>query len=165
MHEPRLTQALRTLLHEQRVAALGTLSPQAQPFVSMVPYALDPEVGCLLILVSQLAAHSRHLRNQPMASLLVTETPTPQGPVHALARATLSVHAHMLEPDDPQAPIVRRHYLARFPEAEPIAQLGDFRWVRLHPEGARQVAGFGAARDVDAPTLRALLRAAAPAPA
>ena len=160
MHEHRLTQALRTLLHEQRVAALGTLSPQALPFVSMVPYAPDPETGCVLILVSQLAAHSRHLRTQPMASLLVTETPAPHGPVHALARATLSVRAHMLEPDDPQVAIARRHYLTRFPEAESIAQLGDFRWVQLHPEGARQVAGFGAARDVDAATLRDLLRAA-----
>ena len=41
-HEPRLTQALRALLSAQRVAALGTLDDDGQPFVSMVPFAVDP---------------------------------------------------------------------------------------------------------------------------
>ena len=41
-HEPRLTQALRTLLQTQRVAALGTLDADGLPFVSMVPFAVEP---------------------------------------------------------------------------------------------------------------------------
>jgi hypothetical protein len=44
-------------------------------------------------------------------------------------------------------------YLARFPEAEPMTTLGDFRFLRLTPQGARQVAGFGAARSLSASEL------------
>ena len=51
----------------------------------------------------------------------------------------------------------RHAYLARFPEAEPMTALGDFRFVVLHVLGARQVAGFGAARTVDADELRLAL--------
>jgi heme iron utilization protein len=44
-------------------------------------------------------------------------------------------------------------YLARFPEAAPMTQLADFQFLRLRPLGARQVAGFGAARSLNAHTL------------
>ena len=44
---------------------------------------------------------------------------------------------------------LRAAYLARFPEAEPMTQLGDFRFVALRPVAGRHVAGFGAARSVD----------------
>ncbi|HEY8908532.1 MAG TPA: pyridoxamine 5'-phosphate oxidase family protein, partial [Rhodoferax sp.] len=62
-HEPRLTRALRELLSTRRVAALGTLDDHqnAQPFVSMVPFALLSTEGCLVIHVSGLAAHTRNL--------------------------------------------------------------------------------------------------------
>lgn len=57
-HESRLTLALRALLHARRVAALGTLGDDGNPFVSMVPYALEPSLGCLVIHVIGLAAHT-----------------------------------------------------------------------------------------------------------
>ena len=43
------------------------------------------------------------------------------------------------------------------PPLEPMTALGDFRFVRLQPIGARQVAGFGAARSLDAAELRAAI--------
>lgn len=58
-HEPRLTQALRALFDTQRVAALGTLDDHAQPFVSMVPYAVEPHAAQVVIHVSALAAHRK----------------------------------------------------------------------------------------------------------
>lgn len=38
-----------------------------------------------------------------------------------------------------------------------MAALGDFMFVLLRPTGARQVAGFGAARNVDADELARVL--------
>ncbi len=151
-HEPRLTSALRALLAAQRVAALGTLGDDSAPFVSMVPFAVDAQDRSLVIHISGLAAHTRNLQRTPRASLMVCQAEVTGEPVHAMPRVTLDVQAaDAAAGADAQA--CRDAYLARFPEAEPMTALGDFRFVRLRPLGARQVAGFGAARSLDAAEL------------
>lgn len=151
-HEPRLTSALRALLAAQRVAALGTLGDDGAPFVSMVPFAVDAQDRSLVIHISGLAAHTRNLQRTPRASLMVCQAEVTGEPVHALPRVTLDVQAaDAAAGADAQA--CRDAYLARFPEAEPMTALGDFRFVRLRTLGARQVAGFGAARSLDAAEL------------
>lgn len=158
-HESRLTTALRELLAVQRVASLGTLDDAGAPFVSMVPFAVDPADRSVVIHISGLAAHTRNLQRAPRASLMVCSAEVVGEPVHALARVTLDVQA--ADVDTADAAACRAVYLARFPEAEPMTALGDFRFVRLRPQGARQVAGFGAARSIDATEL---LQALGPAP-
>lgn len=157
-HEPRLTHDLRTLLDTQRVAALGTLGDDGLPFVSMVPFALEPLSACLVIHVSGLAAHTRNLQASPKVSLLVMQAEVAGEPVHALPRVTLIGQAMVLERDTTEWMQSRAAYLARFPEAEPMTQLGDFMFVAIRLAGARQVAGFGAARSLDAETLQSVLR-------
>jgi heme iron utilization protein len=161
-HEPRLTQALRALLASRRTAALGTLDAAnpGQPFVSMVPYAIEPDSGCFIVHLSGLAPHTRNLQQNPQASLMVCAAEIKGEPVHALSRVTLDVMADTLPDEHPDQPAARAAYLARFPEAEPMTGLGDFRFVRLRAHGARQVAGFGAARSVEADELTAVLRGA-----
>lgn len=160
-HESRLTGELRALLHTQRVAALATLSDEACAFISMVPYAIlvaqEPALACLVIHVSGLAAHTRHLQARPRVSLLVMRAEVAGEPVHALPRVTLEGLAEVPEPGSPAWKACRRAYLQRFPEAEPMTALGDFMFVAVHVKGARQVAGFGAARSVDADELRLAL--------
>jgi putative heme iron utilization protein len=157
-HEPRLVRALRELLRAQRVAALGTLGPDGAPQVSMVPFAIAPEPACLVLHVSGLAAHTRNLELAPRVSVLVMQAEVSGAPVHALARVSLEARAEVLQPETPAWTLCRAAYLARFPEAEPMTQLGDFRFVALHPSGARHVAGFGAARSVDTDELEQVLR-------
>lgn len=157
VHEPRLTGALRELLHDRRVAALGTLGEAGTPQVSMVPYALLPAHACLVLHVSGLAAHTRNLQRHPAVSLLVMQPEQAGEPVHALPRVTLEGQAEVPERDSRLWLDCRAAYLARFPEAEPMTQLGDFRFVAIHLTGARQVAGFGAARSVDAQELAGVL--------
>ena len=152
-HEARLTTALRELLQAQRTASLGTLDEHGAPFVSMVPYALLPATGELVVHVSGLAAHTRNLERQPRAALMVCQAEVAGEPVHALARVSMDVTALPC----PAGSAEHAAYLARFPEAEPMTALGDFRFVRLQPIGARQVAGFGAARSLDAAELRAAI--------
>ena len=161
MGEHSLTRALRELLSRRRTAALGTLDPDGGPFVSMVPFAIDAHAGSIVIHISALAAHSRHLQSSPRATLLVCDAEVDGEPVHALARVTLSVDAAWAEPGSDGAHQCRTAYLARFPEAEPMTALGDFRFVRLQPSGARQVAGFGAARSLDAAEVAQALGAGA----
>lgn len=159
--ESRLDQALRELLAARRTAALGTLQAAApeQPSVSMVPYAVLPEARSLVLHVSSLASHTRNLLAQPRVSLLVTAPEVEGEPVHALPRVTLEGLARLPEPGSADWQAARAAYLARFPEAEPMTQLGDFSFVLVALSGARQVAGFGAARSVDADRLARLLAA------
>lgn len=157
-HEARLTRALRALLQAHRVAALGTLGPDGAPMVSMVPFALASTLGCVVLHVSDLAAHSRNLQASPQVSLMVMQAEVPGAPVHALPRVTLEGRAEVLPPATPSWAVCREAYLARFPEAEPMTQLGDFRFVALHITGARQVAGFGAARSINTDELALVLR-------
>jgi putative heme iron utilization protein len=157
-HEPRLTVALRSLLQTQRVAALGTLDTDGFPFVSMVPFAVEPASAQLVIHVSGLAVHTRNLQTTPRVSLLVMQAEVTGEPVHALARVTLEGVATVLERESAAWRQARDAYLARFPDAQPMTELGDFMFVGVAVQGARQVAGFGAARSLDAETMAEVLR-------
>jgi putative heme iron utilization protein len=157
-HEPRLTIALRSLLNRQRVAALGTLDESGRVAVSMVPFAIEDRSGSLVIHVSGLAAHTGNLKRTPQASLLVMQAEVADEPVHALPRVTLDGEATILVPDSAPWAAARAAYLARFPDVEYMTQLGDFRFVAIAVSGARQVAGFGAARSLDAEELAQVLR-------
>jgi putative heme iron utilization protein len=157
-HEPRLTQALRSLLNTQRVAALGTLDEEGQAFVSMVPFAIDTTSGSIAIHVSGLAAHARNLERVPRVSVMVMQAEVAGEPVHALPRVTLDGVASVLAVDSAPWAAARAAYLARFPDVEYMTQLGDFRFVAITVTGARQVAGFGAARSIDTQELAQVLR-------
>ena len=158
-HLPRLGHALRALLHERRHAALGTLDAAGAPFVSMVPFAVDATAGRLVLHVSGLAAHTGHMAAEPRVSLLVTAADAAGQPVHDLARVTLQALAHPPAPGAADWASARAAYLARFPEATPMTELPDFRFITLRITGARQVAGFGAARSVPADELASILAA------
>ncbi len=162
--DPSLTRLLRALLHGPRTAALGSLTDDGLPQVSMLPFAVVTSQACLAVHVSGLAAHTRHLASRPRASLMVAAAEMPGQPVHALPRCTLDVQAVFVEAGTPLARACRTAYLKRFPEAEPMTHFADFRFVALTPLGGRHIAGFGAARNVGADELARVLRARPRAP-
>jgi putative heme iron utilization protein len=153
-HEPRLTQELRTLLHTQRMAALGTLTDEGAPFVSMVPFAIERQLGCLVIHVSALAAHTRHLQVRSHVSLLVCVPERPDEPVHDLLRVTLNGCARVLEREGADWAACKSAYLDRFPDVAFMTELGDFAFVAIDIIAARHVSGFGAARSVGQDELK-----------
>ena len=157
--EEGLNRALHRLIHSQRTATLGTLDDKGEVSLSRVPYAVERRDGCLVIHISALAGHTAHLKRHPRASVLIGEPEAPDAPVHALPRVAIDVHAEPCT-GDAQVSSARACYLLRFPEAEPMTQLADFRFVRLRPLGARQVAGFGAARSLDAQAMAGILGSA-----
>lgn len=157
-HEPRLSRALRALLANQRVASLGTLNSEGKPFVSMVPFAVEPDSASLVIHVSQLAPHTGFLLRNPAVSVMVMQAEVAGEPVHALPRISFDGVATRLEPGTSAWQAARSAYLARFPEAEPMTQLGDFSFVGIRVTQARQVAGFGAARSLASDEISSVLR-------
>ena len=156
-HISRLTGQVRSLLQARRVAALGTIGDDGGPLVSMVPFAIEPRHPCLVIHVSDLAAHTRNLQATPRVSLLVTQSEEPGEPVHALPRVTFEGIAGVPPRDGPLWQACRAAYLERFPEAEMMTQLGDFKFVAIELKGARQVAGFGSARSIGEEEIRLAL--------
>lgn len=156
-HEPRLTRALRDLLRQHRVAALGTLTAEGTPFVSMVPFALLAAQNMAVLHLSLLAPHTRNLLGNPAVSLMVMQAEVAGQPVHALPRVSLEGLAHRLQPQSDTWQAARQTYLTRFAEAEPMFELGDFSLVGVTLQRARQVAGFGSARPLDMDELTELL--------
>ncbi len=125
--------------------------------MSMVPFAIDAEATCLVIHVSQLAAHTGNMLVTKKVSLMVMQAEVPGEPVHALARVSLEGTANRLTPESSPWLSARAAYLARFPDAEPMTQLGDFSFFAIHLSGARQIAGFGTARSLDLDEVRQVL--------
>ena len=129
----------------------------------LVPYVLPAAQAHFLIHVSSLATHTRDMLDHRRVSLLVTaETGGPWSPL-ALPRVSLQADAAPLERDGPEYEAARTHYLARFPDAAQMFELGDFSIVVLRPVSARLVAGFGRAHSLVGDALDDWLRTAPPA--
>lgn len=151
--------ALRELITTHRQAALGTVDAGA-PFVSMVLYALEWRAGdgpAFLIHISGLSAHTRHLRADPRASLLVMQPDVGASDPQALARVTIQCRAAPVASDDPAYPTARGAYLARLPQQEYLFSFPDFTLFRLEPQAARYVGGFARAFSLTADQLAEVL--------
>jgi putative heme iron utilization protein len=135
----------RRLLRAARDGGLAT-NAQGQPFVSLVTPACMPD-GSLLLLLSQLSEHTRHLAADPRCSVMVTgiaETANPQ----TTPRVTVTGVAEVV--DDPK---LKARYLAVHPYASLYADFGDFATWRIKPAGGLLVAGFAKAARVKAADL------------
>src|SRR4051812_34124247 len=160
--DARQAQALRELLLQQEIAALGTLH-QGEPFVSMVPYALLPD-GALVVHVSRLASHTRDMEEHPGVSVLVLAERAADEPAQALARATLQGEAQPLAPDSAGHEAARGAYLARFPASEPMFGFADFSLFRIVPRSARFVGAFAQAGSLTGAQYAQLMSSASTAP-
>ena len=138
--EPTHAERARTLLHATKSGSLATISADfpGYPFGSVVSYALD-EAGRPLLLLSDLAEHTRNLQADPRASLMATEDDRP-GDVLALGRVTLIGDLNTVPDDEREA--VRETYLAVHPNAVYV-DFGDFNFYRLDVSSVRYVGGFG----------------------
>jgi putative heme iron utilization protein len=103
------------------------------------------------------AAHTHNLQARPDVSLLVVQSEAMGESVHALPRVTLAGVAVVLTPNSKEWAECKSAYLARFPEAQPMTELGDFFFVAVRVSGARHVAGFGTARSIDHTEVRLAL--------
>ncbi len=121
-------------------AALGTLDG-GHPYASLVLVATDP-AGAPLLLISSLARHTRNLKADARASLLIDGTGLGADPLSG-PRVTLKGKAEPI--DDP---VCRRRFLARHPTAEGYASFADFGMWRLEIEDAHFIGGFGRIIDI-----------------
>ncbi len=126
---------VRELLRRAPRASLATLSEAGAPYVSLVLVADDGR-GAPLLLLSDLAEHTRNLARDGRASILVESSDAPD-PL-AAQRATFTGEVSRLLDDEARARFVERH-----PSAARYASFKDFALYRLEIERIHLVAGFG----------------------
>jgi len=127
---------------------LGTLASSAdgQPFASLVTPACAPDVAILLLL-SNLSEHTRHLRADARCSVLVAGEAESANPQTA-PRVTVTGLA------EPTAdPGLKARYLAVHPYAAMYADFADFSIWRVGPLGGLFVGGFARAARLRAADL------------
>jgi heme iron utilization protein len=136
----------RALLRSRDRAALATTLDGA-PYASLVLVAADLDASPLLLL-SELAQHTRDLRADPRVSLLFDGTAGHADPLAGprlslLGRAEATMEPHLLA-----------RFTARHPTAAAYAGFGDFHLWRVVAERGHLVAGFGRIEWVEGGALR-----------
>jgi putative heme iron utilization protein len=134
---PPATLTLRLIRAADR-AVLSTLMPDGgAPYGSLVLIACAPD-GAPLMLLSDLADHTRNLKADSRASLLIDGTGGLDDPLTG-ARAALQGEIVPAGEDL----VLRGRFLRRHPSAQRYAAFGDFNLYRFRLARAHLVAGFG----------------------
>lgn len=143
-----IAHTARALIRKGATAALATQSAEdgPWPYVSLVTAACDYD-GTPILLLSDLAVHSKNIAADDRVSLLFTEGG--EGDVLERARVTLLGRAERTE-----EPRHRARFLARHPEAEGYAGFKDFHFYKVAMARAHLVAGFGRIHWIEAEALR-----------
>lgn len=129
----------RQLLVQADFGALATADPEGGPAPLVARVAVTGTGDAALILVSDLALHSKALHADPNCSILLGE-PGSKGDPLTHPRMTIVARA---EHADKQA--ARALWLGRHPKAQLYYDFSDFRLLRLVPRVIHLNGGFGKA--------------------
>ena len=148
----------RALVRGAERASLATSLPGEdgpRPYASLVLVAADHDASPLLLL-SDLADHSRNLAADPRVALLFDGTAGWREPL-AGPRVSLLGRAERAP-----APRLKARFVARHPGAAVYAGFADFHVYRVAVERAHLVAGFGEIHWLDAEAVLFEAQSAAP---
>ena len=140
----RALKQVRSMIASARQGTLASLiGGTGWPYASLVNVAsLD---GVPLMLLSELAWHTKNIRADPRVCLLLWAAKNGQDP---LASPRVSLMGEISASDDPRA---RETYLSQHSNARSYADFADFRYFRLNVETAHYVAGFGQIITIEMP--------------
>ncbi len=138
---------IRQLIRAADRATLATnLAGENWPYASFVMVACDFSAAPLL-LISDLAEHTKNITRDSRASLLFEATAGLETPLTGL-RATVLGRLELCADDALLARYARRH-----PDAAGYLEFADFNLYRLRPERIHMVAGFGVIDWFDADSI------------
>lgn len=132
----------RRLIRGAATGSLATLSDDGAPFASLVAVATT-DIGEPILLLSNLAVHTRNLKRDPRASLLVVDGNENSDPV---AGARLTLTGAVIRDNDL---VLRQRFLTHHPEAAGYADFADFGFYRFELARGHLVAGFGRIVELD----------------
>jgi heme iron utilization protein len=134
---------VRRLMRNSDRASLATIAPEGSPYASLVLLALDLDASPLMLL-SDLAEHSRNIARDSRVSLLIDGTAGLEDPLTG-SRASLTGTVASIEDERLMARFANRH-----PSSAIYSGFGDFRLYRMDLARAHLVAGFGRIRWIEA---------------
>ena len=143
---PKAASEARRLIRTRDHAALAT-SLGGWPYVSLVAFACDIDASPLLLL-SDLAQHTRNLAAEPRVSLLFEAT---AGYADPLAGPRLTLLGRAERVDDARC---AARFTARHPASAVYAGFADFHLYRVAIERGHLVAGFGRIAWIEGEHLR-----------
>ena len=135
----QLHREARQFLRSTRSAILSTHSAKFEgyPFGSVAPFVLDHQCQPV-ILISNIAEHTKNIAANPKVSLLVFAGAEE---LQANARLTLLGNAHAINKNEDAD--LRERYLRYLPQASGYFDMHDFAFYRIQIESCRYIAGFG----------------------
>ena len=134
----------RGLMAQARFAALGVIDPDSgAPMVTRVAFGTTPQ-GAPVTLISDLSHHTRALKAQPAASLLLGE-PGSRGDPLTHPRLTLQVQARFLRHGAAEYADLAAHWLRDHPKSKLYIGFADFSFVLFDVHSAYLNGGFGRA--------------------
>ncbi len=142
---PNAVPDARRLLREARAATLAT-TIAGQPFTSLVTPATAPDLSVLLLL-STLSEHTRHLMADPRCALMAVGAPEDANPQTA-PRLSVTGLAERIDDD-----ALKTRWLAWHPYAALYAGFADFALWRIRPQAGLLVSGFARATRLKAAHL------------
>ncbi|MBX2804493.1 MAG: pyridoxamine 5'-phosphate oxidase family protein [Hyphomicrobiales bacterium] len=139
-----MTEA-RNLIRAARIATLATInSEDGYPYASLISVASAMD-GSPVFLISELAVHTRNIKNDPRVSILfAADSSRHKDPLNA-GRVSLMGAAIATKSAEP-----RERFLARHPEAALYADFADFSFYAMTISHAHYVGGFGRISSLDA---------------
>ncbi len=144
--ERNFTREAAELLLAARTGTLATIEA-GWPHVSLITPALGPD-NTVLLLLSELSAHTRHLRADPRCALLVAGIAADENP-QTTPRLSLRGTASPGVDDAARAAYLQHHPYAAF-----YAGFADFHFWTFQPEQAFYVGGFAAAASLQIAALQ-----------
>lgn len=137
------------LLANYRTLQLSTLDPGGTPESSYAPFVLV--AGDFYCFLSDLAAHSRNLRANPEAALMIIEDESKTRNLFARRRICLSVFGQEIERETELGRAILEQFRQRFDETFAVLEaLPDFHLFQFKPKEGSLVRGFGQAWHLDA---------------
>lgn len=138
----------RRLLLTAKHGILATVSLDVEgfPFGSVVPYCLDRQ-GRPLLLIADIAQHTRNVEADPRVSLTVADEAS-EGDVQAKARLTYLARAERVEEAAARQEAAGRYHRF-YPWSREYYQTHGFSFYRLEPVRLRYIGGFGDIRWVE----------------
>ena len=139
-------EKILSILEKASEGALGTID-ENKPFVSAAGFIFLKEKnasklgGGIYVLLSDLARHTRHLKKNPEASLLIMDNQSGL-PVYERKRFTLEGVMSKVENPEGRAKL-KAKYLEVFPRSEIFFTLPDFHFYQLEVREIYWVGGFG----------------------
>jgi len=152
---PEDRSRLQELLTGQRLLALG-VAVEGRAVVGLVPYALAPGGGALLVQASRLAPHSGGLGAGARWSGVIHEPDSPGSDPLQIPRLVLEGVVQPVTAKDSAFESAARAFLTRFPSAAMTLSLPDFTLYRLALEGGRLILGFGRALNLSKSSFKDL---------